>query len=339
MKNSFPTLGSVTTGNRTTVISSRMSVLLVPYSLERGTTVKKLFIGAALALSATLVATPAMAAEDCVPTAAWTETVVDQAAVEPTEAVGEPTVTVPNPEYVPAVEEVSHLVEHPAETTTVNHPAETKIVVHEAEKHTEYHFAKYTQERTRTQVNGYWTEWSAYGAWTKYIPETHTSWELSTTPLNTPQFHSSGTRDKGATQWERLWQAQYDGQSREVEDKAAWEEVVVVKPASTETVVTKEAWTEKVVDVEAKEAIGDPTVTIPNPDYVAGTAGSAAVTHMVMHGATTCPVAASNTSPKTLAETGSDMTPLFAGIGISLALVAGGGYLMLRRRPAGNTEG
>lgn len=295
---------------------------------------KKLFIGATLALAASLVATPAMAAEDCVPTDAWTQTIVDQAAVEPKEAVGEPTKTVPNPEYVPAVVEVSHNVEHPAETTLVDHPAETSIVHHEAEVHTEYHFAKFTQERTRTKVYGNWSEWSAYGEWSKYSPETHTSWELGNAPLSTPQFHSSGTRDNNKTQWERLWQAQWDGTTRQIEDKAAWDETVITKPAWTETVITKEAWTEKVIDVTAKEAIGDPTIVVPNPDYVAAVEGSEAVTHTVVHAAVTCPVSAAVTSEKvdTLAQTGGDVTPLLYGLGVAGILGVGGATLLLRRR-------
>ena len=86
---------------------------------------KKLFIGATLALAASLVATPAMAAEDCVPTAAYTETVVDQAAVEPKDAVGEPTKTVPNPDYVAPIEgkdAVTHTVVHAAVTCPVSAP-------------------------------------------------------------------------------------------------------------------------------------------------------------------------------------------------------------------------
>ena len=43
------------------------------------------------------------------------------------------------------------------------------------------------------------------------MPESHTSYELSTTPRS-PEFHNQG-RD-GNTEWYRQWQAQYDGQSR-----------------------------------------------------------------------------------------------------------------------------
>lgn len=296
---------------------------------------KKLFMGATLALAATLVATPAMAAEDCVPTAAWTETVIDQAAVEPKEAVGEPTKTIPNPDYVPAVEEVSHNVEHPAETKLVEHPAETKVVHHEAEVHTEYHFAKYTQERTRTKVYGKWTEWSAWGEWSKWTPETHTSWELAKDALGAPQFHSSGNYDN-KTQWERQWQAQWDGQTREVEDKAAWDETIIVKPAWTETVIVKEAWTEKVIDVEGKPAVGEPTITVPNPDYVAAVEGKDAVTHTVDHAAVTCPATAavvdSSDDYDMLAQTGGDVAPMLYGVGAAAVLGIGGALLLLRRR-------
>lgn len=302
---------------------------------------KKLLIGVTLALSATLVATPAMAAEDCVPKDVTSEVVIDQAAVEAKDAVGEPTKTVPNPDYVPAVEEESHLVEHPAETKLVEHPAETQVVHHEAETHTEYHFAKFTQERTREKTNRGWGEWSAYGEWEKYMPETHTSWELGTAPLNTPQFHSSGTRDTsgGKVQWERLWQAQWDGQTREIEDKAAWDETVIVKPAWTETVIVKEAWTEKVIDVEGKDAVGEPTITVPNPDYVAAVEGKDAVTHTVVRAAVTCPAAAENTSKEgELAETGGDVAPLMYGLAAAAVLGIGGAVLLGKRRRHSHTE-
>lgn len=195
--------------------------------------------------------------ETCTPSDAWVEVIEHP-------AVGEPTLTVPNPDYKPAVDEVSHIV---------THPAETAIVHHEAETHTEYHFAKFTRERTRTLGWSGWGEWSAYGAWSKYSPETHTSWELSTAPLGGPAWHSSGDRNWGTVQWERQWQAQHDGQTRTVEDKAAWDETVITKPA----------WDEKIIDVPGQPAVGEPTKQIPNPDYVA------AWTENVNHEAVTCP--------------------------------------------------
>lgn len=195
--------------------------------------------------------------EECTPSDAWVE-VIDHP------AVGDPTLTVPNPDYVPAI---------PAVTEVVTHPAETEVVHHEAEGYTEYHFAKFTRERTRTLGWSGWGAWSEYGAWSKYTPETHTSWETDTAPLGSPQYHSSGDRNWGTVQWERQWQAQYDGQSRWHETKAAWDETVITKPA----------WDETVIVTPEVPAVGEPTKTIPNPDYVEGW------TENIDHPAVTCP--------------------------------------------------
>lgn len=202
-------------------------------------------------------ATTGYEGEVCTPSAAWTETIDHP-------AVGEPTLTVPNPGYVPGI---------PAVTKDVVHPAVTEQVKHEAETHTEYHFAKFTRERTRTFSIYGWSAWTDYGAWSKYSPETHTSWELSTAPLGQPAYHSSGGRNWGTVQWERQWQAQYDGQTRTIVDKAEWWETVVVTPERTETVEV----------TPAVPAVGEPTKQVPNPDYVE------ARTENVEHPAVTCP--------------------------------------------------
>lgn len=57
--------------------------------------------------------------------------------------------------------------------------------------------------------------WGEWGAWTPWEPETHTSWELSDAPLGQPAAHSSGSSH--GLQWERQWQAQFDGQTRQAE--------------------------------------------------------------------------------------------------------------------------
>lgn len=76
---------------------------------------------------------------------------------------------------------------------------------------TRYWFAKYTHTKTKPRGGS----WSAYGPWTKWEPETHTSWEWSTTPLGQPAYHGSGTYSNG-TEWYREWQAQYTGRSEQV---------------------------------------------------------------------------------------------------------------------------
>lgn len=155
-----------------------------------------------------------------------------------------------------------YTLEHPAEykdvkiieveaedawTETIEHPEETRVVHHEAVTHEEYHFAKFTRERTRQR--GSWSEWSD---WTLYAPKQHTSWELSTTPLGTPQMHAQSQN------YQRQWQARWDGETRTITTKDAWDEVVVDKEAWTEVIehpaveevsrivqeLVKEAWSE-----------------------------------------------------------------------------------------------
>lgn len=70
------------------------------------------------------------------------------------------------------------------------------------------------RENVQPATQGGWGPWSAFGPWTPWVPESHTSWETSTAPLGVPQFHGSG--QNGNTQFYREWQAQFDGQTREV---------------------------------------------------------------------------------------------------------------------------
>jgi hypothetical protein len=99
-------------------------------------------------------------------------------------------------EYVPAVEGVKEF------------KYKQKVVDHK----TQYHFRKFT--RTKESHN-YGITWSDYGPWTPWEPETHTSWEDGNAPLGTPAFH--GEDNSGRDRWYRQWQAQWDGQTREVE--------------------------------------------------------------------------------------------------------------------------
>ena len=69
-------------------------------------------------------------------------------------------------------------------------------------------------------------EWSA---WTSWKPETHTSWELSEAPLGQPAAHSSGSSH--GLKWERQWQAQFDGQTRQAESGTRVETSEWVKSA------------------------------------------------------------------------------------------------------------
>ena len=84
---------------------------------------------------------------------------------------------------------------------------------------TQYHFAKFTQTREGKKVNGE-IVWGPYGEWTKWSPETHTSWEDSNNPLGSPALHASWTEGNGQNKvyYERVWQARSDGQTRQVKD-------------------------------------------------------------------------------------------------------------------------
>ncbi|QED11888.1 hypothetical protein SEA_MASHLEY_72 [Microbacterium phage Mashley] len=193
-------------------------------------------------------------------------------------AVGEPTIIVENPDYVPgtpgtpgspAVGTPTIIVTNPDYVPAV--PDRIEVVHHEAVTHIEYHFAKFTQERTREKGSrGGWGAWSGYGDWVEWSPETHTSWQRSTDPLGSPQFHSSGNYGPNK-QWEKQWQARYDGNQRTVEDKAAWDEQVLIpgSPAvGTETIeVTNPDYVPAVPEVPATPAVGEPTIEIDNPDY------------------------------------------------------------------------
>lgn len=71
------------------------------------------------------------------------------------------------------------------------------------------------REHISDAVAGGWGPWGDYGTWTPWEPETHTSWESSDAPLGSPEAHGSG--QNGNVQWERVWQARFDGQTRQVE--------------------------------------------------------------------------------------------------------------------------
>lgn len=87
-----------------------------------------------------------------------------------------------------------------------------------ADYKTQYHFRKYTQTKTRTKIQDsqykwHWSEWSAYGEWTPWQPETHTSWEDSKEPLGQPAYHGGGGQNDN---YYRQWQARWDGQTKEI---------------------------------------------------------------------------------------------------------------------------
>ena len=93
------------------------------------------------------------------------------------------------------------------------------------------------------------SDWSEYGPWTKWSPETHTSWEDSTDPLGSPQFHGSGTYSDG-TKWYREWQARFDGKTRTVPNGSHTEYSGEVLEPLGEPWVLLAGYPKKVVDKE-----------------------------------------------------------------------------------------
>lgn len=140
-------------------------------------------------------------------------------------AEGEP--TIPNPDYIPAKDAVYETVQHPAEYETVHHEAEYTTVEHPAVTHTEYQFKHFLTGKIK---------WSSNPNW-------NADWNLE----------SIGFFKTGVT--------------KEVIDEPAWTEEVLVKEAYDEQVLVKEAWEEEVLVSEATPAVGDET--IPNPNYKA----------------------------------------------------------------------
>lgn len=310
------------------------------------TRMRKALVAVAIATGAIMaIGAPslAQAAEACQPSDAWTETIseaYDETIPAVThvvhhEAVYEDVkvVDIPAQPAVPEVPEVSHVVHH-----------EPEYVHHDALIHTEYHFAKFTRERSGEKKRGE-VQWGDWSDWTLWTPVTHTSWELNTDPIGSPQPHAEWK--DGKTYYERQWQARYDGTNRTIEDKAAWDEKV------------KDAWDEKVIDqiyvpgTPAVEEVShieqrlvseayDETV-IDEPERVVH---HDAVT--VDHPAVVCPepeppttigtpeVPDGDPTPtaeaRVLAQTGSDMPMGAVTIGASVLILAGLGGVALRRR-------
>lgn len=184
-----------------------------------------LLVTAGLTLATASAATATTPPDQCVPSDAWTETIDHP-------AVGEPTITIDNPDYEPAVEEVTDTIEHPAEYETVHHEAE--YIHHDAVFKTEWKYTKH---------GGYGFIWVDNDEF-KYI-----------------KADGTGTNNKP---W-LGWYYERTQHTREVEVTPAWDELV--KEAWDEQVLVKEAWTETIVVVEGKPAVGEPTIVVDNPDY------------------------------------------------------------------------
>ena len=137
---------------------------------------------------------------------------------------------------VPPLDEVSHVVRHPAVTRTVHHEAVTTQVVHEAVTKVVHHEAVTRTEHTRYS-------WVGGGKGPS---------EGSTPETSPRDWNADNKKYDGSTTGVVLQQGQGNGSyfywtARQVVDRAAFDETVVVTPAWTETVIVTPAWDEQIV--------------------------------------------------------------------------------------------
>ena len=183
---------------------------------------------------------------------AWIERVLVSPAVAEVsrivhhEAVYAPRIVIDRPflAAVPAVEEVSHIVRHPAVAQTVHHEAVTKQVPRDAVTKVVKHEAVIRTEHTRYS-------WVGGGKGPA----------AGNTPETSPQdWNADNKKYDGSTTGVVLQQGKGNGSyfywaAREVVEQAAFDEIVVVTPASTETVVVTPAWDENIVTPAWEEKI------------------------------------------------------------------------------------
>jgi len=229
-----------------------------------------------LAGSLAFAAGPAHAA-DCTPQDAWTETIEHP-------AVGEPTITIDNPDYIPgtpaipAVEEVSHieqrLVSEAWDEVVVDVPEH--VVHHEAITHTEWKYSKH---------GGPGEKWVPNNTW-KYVKEDGTGTNMK------PSYGKFYERTS---------------KTRVVVDQEAWDETI---PATYKTIHHEAVYEDvKVIDVPAQPeipavpAVGEPTIEVENPDYVP------AWTEVIEHEAVSCPTPEPSDEPTPEPEPTDEPTP------------------------------
>lgn len=261
-----------------------------------------------------LVAGPASAAESCTPADAWQETIIDVPYESAVPAVGEPTITIPNPDHVPA-QPATPAVGTP--TVIVTNPDYRPAVPEVTElSHTEYEYK--------------W--WGAQGHGTKVWGVTAPTTRLNDVKEWTWTGYVYGT-----------WKA--TGASKKIIDRA----YVPAVPAQGEPQIEVNN-PDYVPATPEVPAVGEPTITVSNPDYVAAVPEVKEESHVVDHDAIVCDPEPTDTvqptaptlpaqaaartteAPKGLAETGTDVPlPLIAIAGL---LVAGGAFAAFRKRSA-----
>lgn len=188
-------------------------------------------------------------------------------------AIGEPTVTVANPDYVPAVpgfystvNNPEYVAEVPAYETIVHH--EAVVVDHPAIVHTEWKYVKH---------GGPGEIWSTSNDF-KYIKA---------------NGEGSNSKPHHGVYYERTSKTQVIVEQEAYTEviSPAWDEVVVIPAIPAIGEPTIEVW------IESVDAIGDSHISVENPDYVP------AWTEEVIVEAVECPVVAPETSLPVVEDT------------------------------------
>lgn len=230
----------------------------------------------------------------CTPTPAWSESVTITPAQPAVPAQGEPTLTIDNPNYVPPipgspeVPERSHVVHHPAQgepTITIANPDYRPAVEHGGTPdRTIHHDAVTHVEWKYVRHGGYGERWLPNDDF-KYVDA---------------DGNGSNSKPRYGAYYERTQK------TRTVVDCPARDELIPGTPGWTEPAVGQPTITipnpdyvpardEVVIDqpyqpeIGATPAQGEPTLTVPNLEYVAPKPGVDAVVRVVEHAAVTCP--------------------------------------------------
>ncbi len=256
----------------------------------------------AVAFAAPATATEGPPPEQCVEREAWTEVIEHP-------AVGEPTITVPNPDYVPEVPGVpgTPAIGEPTIIVTEPNPDYVPAVPEVPEvSHTDYHAKRWVVDEPAqeavyethwkyTKHGGHGFIWVDNDTW-KYIdgdgnghdkkPKKGTFYERT---QHTKQVKvKDAVEEKGHWEWE--WFHEEPGSEWIVKDtqKHVTQEYVPGVPAQgSETIEVEKPNPDYVPAVPAVDpipAVGEPTIEVSNPDYVP------AWTETIEHPAVECPV-------------------------------------------------
>ena len=243
---------------------------------------RTLLAGVALAITAVFaLPNAALATEACTPSDAWTETIEH-------EAVGEPTIVIENPDYVPATEGYYTTEDNPDYVpatdgyyTTEDNPDyvpatpdTTETVHHDAVTHLEWKYTKH---------GGYGFIWVNNNTF-KYIDQ-----------------YGNGSNSKP----NKGWYYERTQHTRTVVDCEAWDEVITIPGTPAQGEPTIQVWHdgtpaqgEPTIQVwhDGTPAQGEPTIEVENPEYIP------AWTETIEHEAVVCPVDPTEPEPPVVVD-------------------------------------